>query len=97
MWDKTPQQGTKRPRCLSPWVSSLARSPHAEDATLGLKRDRLKDFDQAGLRPDAYEEILVYRLLKQRLKSPQVHFRVRLNEQEKALGVRQRVGTTIVK
>ena len=46
---------------------------------------------------EPFEEILVYLLLKQRLKRPQVYFRVRLNEQEKALGVRQRVGTTNVK
>ncbi len=57
-------------------------TPHAEDANLGLKRDRVKDFDRAGLRLDSHEEILVYPLLKRRLRRAQVRFRVRLHEQE---------------
>lgn len=36
-------------------------------------------------------------MLKRRLKRPRVRVRVRLNEQERALGVPQSVGTTIVK
>ena len=52
---------------------------------------------RTGLWLDPYEEILVYPLLKRRLKRPRVRVRVRLNEQERALGVPQSVGTTIVK
>jgi len=85
------------PRRLSPLGLVPRVSPPRRRRQPRSKRDRVKDFDRAGLRLGSHEEILVYPLLKQRLRRPQVRFRVRLHEQERAFGGPQRVGTTSMK
>ena len=79
-WDKTPWQGQNAPPFL-PSRSLRTREPAAPKTPTTEP-----DF---GWTP--HEEILVYPLLKQRVKMPRVRVRVRLNEQEKALGVLQRM------